>query len=61
MLRVDSPTRTIKEGSGGDGQILDVVLRDELAHEADVVRAAARHVGIDLSIEDGGHAVTIRL
>jgi hypothetical protein len=55
-----SPTR-IKDGSGGEGQIFDVEKREALPREADVVRAAARHAGISLSIEDGGRKVTIAL
>lgn len=43
------------------GLIFDAVLRDELPREGDVMRAAARHAGIALTITDGGRTVTIAL
>jgi hypothetical protein len=45
----------------GAPQVLDVVMRDELPHETDVVRAAARRAGIDLAVADDGRKVTIAL
>jgi hypothetical protein len=43
------------------GQVLEVVLRDELPREPDVVRAAARRAGIALAITPDRRAVTIAL
>lgn len=39
----------------------DATLRDELPHERGVVRAAAHHAGISLTIADDGRTVTIAL
>ena len=50
-----------REGRGDDGQVLEVVLRDELPREADVVRAAARHAGIELTVAEDGQTVSIAL
>ena len=46
----------------GSGRLsFDTVVRDELPHERGVVRAAARHAGLSLSIADDGRRVTIAL
>jgi hypothetical protein len=61
------PMFTIEGGGSGAGQAgqarlsFDTVVRDELPHERGVVRAAARHAGISLSIEDDGRRVIIAL
>jgi hypothetical protein len=50
------------EGQGSEGgQAMHVVLRDELPRESDVVRAAARHAGIELAIAADRRGVTIAL
>jgi hypothetical protein len=50
VLTVDAAPGKTKDGSGGDGQVIDVVKREELPRENDVVVAAARHAGIALTI-----------
>ncbi len=47
--------------TGERTQAIHVVLREELPREADVVRAAARHAGIDLAIAGDRRTVTIAL
>jgi hypothetical protein len=61
VFTVEAARQKIAVGSGGDHLELDTVLRDELPHEADVVRAAARHAGIALTVAEGGRKVTIAL
>ena len=48
-------------GDGQVRQVLDVVLREELPHESDVVRAAARHAGITMTFADDRRTVVIAL
>lgn len=50
-----------RQQSGGAELALDAVIRDELPREAEVMRAAAQHAGIALTIADGGRKVTIAL
>jgi hypothetical protein len=47
--------------AGAKKQVLDVVVRDELPREADVVCAAARRAGIELAVADDRRRVTIAL
>lgn len=61
VFTIDAAPGKTKDGSGGDGQVLDVVLREELPRESDVVRAAARHAGIALTIAEDRRRVTIAL
>jgi hypothetical protein len=51
----------VSVGSGVEQRIFDVVMRDELPREADVVRAAARKLGIALTIAEDRRTVTIAL
>jgi hypothetical protein len=57
------PVLTVEEAPPGHGSGLglEVALRDVLPREMDVARAAARHVGIDLRVAEGGRRVTIAL
>lgn len=61
VFTIEAGRQKIAVGSGAGGLVFDAVLRDELPHEADVMRAAARHAGIALTIADGGRKVTIAL
>jgi hypothetical protein len=61
VFTVDSAPAKAGGSAGADGQRLDVVLRDELPREPDVVRAAARHAGIALSIAPDRRRVTLAL
>ncbi len=61
VFTVDAVPGQAKDGSGGDGQVLDVVLRAELPREADVIRAAARHAGIALTVAADRRTVTLAL
>jgi hypothetical protein len=61
VFTVEAARERVAVGSGADRPLFDVALRDELPHEAEVVRAAARHAGIALTIADGGRKVTIAL
>jgi hypothetical protein len=61
VFTVGTPTEKVKLGSGGNGQALDIVLREELPGEDLFVRAAARHAGIELRISDDRRCVTIAL
>jgi hypothetical protein len=61
VFTVCTPTGKVTEGSGGNGQTIYVVLRDELPGEAAFVRAAARHAGIELNMADDRRLVTIAL
>jgi hypothetical protein len=47
--------------SDAGGLSLDAVIREDLPREAEVMRAAARHAGIALTVSDGGRKVTIAL
>ena len=48
-------------GAGQVRQVLDGVLRPELPHESDVVRAAARHAGIAMTFAEDRRTVVIEL
>jgi hypothetical protein len=61
VFTVEAAREKAQVGSGGNRPLFDVALRDELPHEAEVVRAAARHAGIALHVEGGGRKVTIAL
>jgi hypothetical protein len=61
VLTVAPAPDLMKSGASGDALVLDVVLRDELPREADVVRAAAQHAGIALTIAADRRTVTIAL
>ncbi len=61
VFTVDAASGGAKHGSGADGQVLDVVLRAELPRESDVIRAAARHAGIALTIAADRQTVTVAL
>jgi hypothetical protein len=63
VFTVDAGPRPAKvsESSGVAHRIFDVVMRDELPREADVVRAAARKLGIELTIAPDRQRVAIAL
>jgi hypothetical protein len=61
VFTIDAAPGKAKDGSGADGQVLDVVLRPELPRQSDVVRAAARHAGIALTIAADRRTVTLAL
>jgi hypothetical protein len=61
VFTIRPPSGKVSEGSGGNGQTIHVVLRDELPGEAAFVRAAARHAGIDFQIADDRREVKIAL
>jgi len=61
VFTVEAARDKAQAGSGAGRPMFDVALRDELPHEAEVVRAAARHAGIALRVADGGREVTIAL
>jgi hypothetical protein len=61
ILVVDAPRNKTKLGSGGNGQILDVALREALPDETEVICAAARRAGIEMRIAEAGRQVTLEL
>lgn len=52
-----APRHTTSDASAC--RVLDVILRDELPREADVVRAAARRAGIELVVAADGRSVSL--
>lgn len=61
IFTVEAAREKIAVGNGAGRLVFDAVLGDELPREAEVMRAAARHAGISLTIESGGRKVTIAL
>lgn len=61
LFTIDAAAGKAKDGSGADGQVLDVVLRAELPREAEVIRAVARHAGMALTVAADRRAVTLAL
>jgi hypothetical protein len=63
VFTVDAGTRPpkVSEGSGVERRVFDVVMRDELPREVEVVCTAARKLGIELTIAEDRRKVTIAL